>query len=541
MKKLITLLLALLLCLSCLVPAFAEDAAKPETQAAFAEEGTAGSSRETAVGPKDTKTAALKRQYEEWKFNREFFDDRYGYNKDFRQFYAEDPALTVVDHMVFLKVEATRWTEAHYALIDYFDTDEAEAAATTLRIPAKVNDLPVWIVMYDWSDWADGIYGTGYSNDTVTKVILEEGVGAAAYAFKNFTALKTVKIPSTATSIGYSAFEGCKNLKKIVGAENVTEVHSAAFCGCEKLAFFPHMETLKVIEGDAFSGCAFKSLTLAGSGWLSGGDEDNYSAQNAFANNKKLKSVTFLDGSKKKPLYIGFGAFCGCTALKTVTLPKKCKEIVIEDMAFKGCTALKTLRNTDRVTALWRFAFENCAALETFTLPAGVKTVAVDAFKGCKGLRTFHLLSDDIDLFSKRFSSGTRYQNDPSDEVSTNFIETLPKTCTVYVPTKEMKQTVLLHGCKGPVKVNVPVAAPKTFTATKQGSKVAFQWSKIKNADGYRLYVYNARTKAFEKLATLQAPKTSVTLKTAGKTFAVRAFRIINGDVSWSKAVKSAK
>ena len=590
MKKLIALLLAGMVCAGCLLSAFATEPTTAEATAAqsttvrfdgtdhcvvdppdeipeitttAAEVTTAPAEETTAPEPATaasdevaTETAQQpttipefnEEGYDEWYTSeagnyarwKGRFDDRVRYKREFRKFYADDPELTIVDHLVLLKNEATRYSKASYTLLDYFDTDEAEAAATTLRLPCEIDGLPVNFYFYCDSDYSAGVYDSGYTNDTVTKVILEEGfTGVPMFAFSNFTALKTVKIPASATAVGISAFQGCKQLKKIVGAENVTTVCSSAFAGCEKLAAFPHMEKLKTIEGSAFADCAFKSLTLYGSAWLSGGDEDHYSAMSAFGDNKKLKSVTFTDGSKKKNLTLGFGTFMGCTALKTVTFPKKCGGILIEDLAFKGCAALKTLNNVGKLSSIWRFAFEGCTALESFTLPAGIHSVSQDAFKGCKGLRTMTILSSDIDLLSRSIDSGTTYGSDDWNGVSSNFVNMLPKKCTVYVPTKEMKLVVKAHGAKGKVLVQVPVAAPKKLSASRKSDTVTLKWSKVKAADGYRLFLWNSKTKTFDKLKTVKAPTTTLTLKTAGKRFAVRAYRVVDGDVSWSKTVQS--
>ena len=584
MKKLISLLLALLVCAACLLPTFAETTeteteattaaenaetsapapTEPDTAAAsdwtttaiYAEspaptsEATrpaAGETETTTAAPDETQATTvqpteedgdspLRESYETWKGDR---GDNARYHRAYRKFYANDPDLTIVDHMVFKKVEATRWSKAYYALIDYFDTDEAEATATTLRIPSEINGLPVALDLAGDDDYVDGPFYNGYRNDTVRLVVLEEGfTGVASYAFTNFTALWTVKIPKTVTVIGYGAFCGCKLLNKIIGGENIAEVRSFAFDGCERLASFPHMETLKTIEGNAFSGCAFKKLNLSGDLRLSIGDEDNYSAWNAFADCKNLKTVTFLDGSEKKGLLIGMGSFRGCTSLKSVTLPKKCSDIQLDDSAFYGCTSLKTLGNMDKVTVIGRFTFANCTSLTSVTLPAGIKTVTQDAFKGCKNLKTLDLKSTDIDLLSRTFYNGWSYPGDDQGKTTTNFIKHIPKKCTVYVVNKDMKLAVKAHGCRGTVKIRVDVGAPKTFQAEKQGSAVRLQWSKVKNADGYRLYVYNAKTKTFEKLKTVKAPTLTVTLKTAGKAFAVRAFRKVDGDVSWGAAVR---
>ena len=545
MKKLISLFLAALLCFGCLVPVFAEETVESETTTA-AEETTAAAT-DTSWDPQVPSSSdpdfledeynSLQSQYARWKDDR---GDNARYHRAYRQFYATDPDLTIISHMVFKKHEKTRWSEAYYALLDYFDTDEAEALAWTLRIPSKVNDLPVVLRLAGDDEYVDGCFYNGYSNDTVRKIILDEGFTYVdSFAFTNFTSLWSVRIPKTVTTIGYGAFRGCRNLSRITGGEGITTVLGLAFDGCESLASFPHMETLKTIEGNAFSGCAFKKLTLSGNVLLSVGDEDNYSAWSAFEGCRNLQKVTFLDGSRKKPLCIDHSTFKDCTALQTVVLPKKCSYVDIFDLAFSGCTALETVKNTDKLTDISRYVFENCTSLESIVLPAGIKGVSEDAFVGCKSLKTVDIRSADIDLFSKTVSSGWTYGNDTRGEVTGNFVKFLPKTCTVYVVNKDMKLAVKAHGCKGKVQIKVAVGMPKTLKAEKKGKTYILKWSKVKNADGYRLYAVNAKTGKLTKLKTVTAPTTSVTLKTTGKTFAVKAFKKIDGDVSWSKITKN--
>lgn len=529
MNKLISFFLAILLCLSCLVPAFALDAAVQEQNEAQDAETTAAADPEFLEGEYNT----LQSQYAEWKSDR---GENARYHRAYRQFYATDPDLTIVGHMVFQKHEKKRWSEAYYALLDYFDTDEAEALAWTMRIPSEVNGLPVSLRIYGDDDYADGFFYNGYNNDTVRKIILDEGFTYVdSFAFTNFTSLWSVRIPKTVTTVGYGAFRGCRNLSRITGGEGITTVLGLAFSGCEKLASFPHMETLKTIEGDAFSGCGFKKLTLSGNAWLSCGDEDNYSAWRAFADNKKLTSVVFLDGSKKKNLVIGFSTFWGCTALKTVVFPKKCKEIVIEDNAFYGCTSLKWPGNPEKITEIWRFAFAGCTSLEHVMLPAGIKVVSEDAFKDCKNLKSLDLRSENIDLLSRRCDSGTSYQTDDYNGVSTNFVKFLPKTCTVYVANKDMKVTVKAHGCKGKVQIKVPVGMPKNIRAEKKGKNYTLKWSKVKNADGYRVYFYPYTGKRTYK--NVRGGAAALTLKNFSPekyhSVAVKAFRVVDGDVSW--------
>ena len=121
-----------------------------------------------------------------------------------------------------------------------------------------------------------------------------------------------------------------------------------------------------------------------------------------------------------------------------------------------------------------------------------------------------------------------------------NFLQDVPKKCTVYVSTKDMKYAVKAAGFKGAVKIRVNVPAPKTARVTKKNGQVTFKWSKVTKADGYRIWSYDAKTGKYTKLATVKAPKTTVTVKSNARQFVIRAYQIEAGDVSWS-AMKAFK
>ena len=531
MKKIISLLLALLLCLGCLMPAFAKDAAEP-----------AG----TTEAAKTSEEPALPEEYIRWAHGGPY-TDRGTFDRSFRTWYTRDPDIEIVDHMVFFKAPKYSWRPDQYIyrLIDFFDSDETERTATSLNIPAVVNGFPITVVGYNQCSYTAAAPDPAFANDTVKKVTVAEGLlNVGEYTFRNFTALKSVKLPSTLRTIGRSAFENCVNLKKVTGAVNLENVQDAAFKNCKKLASFGSMECLLNIEGEAFSGCAFKTLTLSGFARIVGpnGDLDYYADSGAFKNCKKLESVTFLPGRKTSRLWIGGNAFQGCSALQSVTFPKKCGGVNILHRAFQDCTALTALNRTAKLQSIGSKAFARCTALESLLLPEGIEQVAEDAFKGCKNLKTIDLRSNDVDLFGRTYNLWGDYfygSNATEEEVglSTNFVKKLPKKCTLFVVSLEMKQAAQLHDCTCKVKIEVDVNAPKALKATQKGSAVTLKWSKVKDADGYRLYAVNAKTGQLTALKTVAAPTTSVTLKTGGKRFAVKAFRDVDGDTSWSKTI----
>ncbi|MBQ7597646.1 MAG: leucine-rich repeat domain-containing protein [Clostridia bacterium] len=541
MKKLFSLALAVLLCLGCLVPAFAADVSAPAAATEAPSDATQEQpQQETAP---DAEQPALPEAYLKWAHGGQY-DDRGAFDRAFRQYYAADPDVTIIDHMVYVK--STMWSGWNkkvdcYRLIDFFDSDAAEAAATALCVPAEAGGLPVTMLAYDQTIPALTDAGQAFSNSTVKKVTIAEGFTVVPpFAFRNFTALKTVVLPTSMLHIGKSAFENCKKLKKVIGQTQLSTVETAAFKNCKKLSVFDSMQTLLNIQGEAFRGCAFQSLTLPGSLRIFGpqGDMDYYADTFAFADCKKLKSVTFLPGKKSYRLWIGASTFRGCTALESVTLPKKCKGVSILHRAFQDCTALKTLNATKKLASIGSKAFAR-SGLERLILTDSAKMIAEDAFAACKGLKTLDIRSADVDLFGRVYSLyGTYfYGNDYAEEhtPTTNFLKHLPKSCTVFVPTLEMKQIAQAHGCTAKLKIKADVPAPKKLKAASSGGTVTLKWSAVQGADGYRVYAVNVKTGALTPLKTLAAPTVRVTLKASGKAFAVKAFCDIDGDRSWSK------
>ncbi|MBQ4365383.1 MAG: leucine-rich repeat protein, partial [Clostridia bacterium] len=502
---------------------------------------------------------AWKEDYEIWRFSvyaryyswrgsdtEEIY--RASFEPVFRTFYADDPELSVVDHFVFKKFttyvyENKKRVKRTFAwVLDYFDTDEAEQACTTLRIPAELDGCRVQLDMwYSLSDDTDATRSIGYRNDVVKKLVIEEGPTTVSnYAFANFTALKTVYLPASVHTITRGAFQNCTNLKKVVVRGNLDRIGARAFEGCERLRSFDALEQVKNIEGRAFANSGLRSVTLRGDVWLNYGDEDADPIGYNFIDCKELKTVQFLDVDSDDALHylvLGWHCFDGCTALDTVTLPLGVKRIDIYENAFAGCTALRAVQHVTNLKTVYSNAFLNCRTLDTFVLPRGIEFAEADAFKGCTALKRFFVNSKNANLLKYKDYDDGDYRG---RSINGNFLASLPKDCTIFVVNKEMKYVFKTTGFKGAVKIRVNVPTPKTARMTRQNGKVRFVWSTVTKADGYRIWSYDARAGKYTRLATVKAPKTSVTLKTNARQFVIRAYQKEAGDVSWS-AVKTFK
>ena len=241
----------------------------------------------------------------------------------------------------------------------------------------------------------------------LTSVNLSACTGLTAIAdgtFKGSAALASVTLPTSVTSIGASAFEGCTALETI-NLTNVTNIGTDAFKGTKLLGgtegwegpvFYigtvaVAVDNEKIPEGGAVT---FKAGTTA-------------LAEGLFNGCTKLVSV---DLSSFELTAISANFFKGCSSLTTVVLPATITSI--GENAFSGCTNLATLTLPKNLTALGAGAFEgtkiaafdfsestftaipenafkDCASLASIKLPTRISSIGAHAFAGCTSLTEF--------------------------------------------------------------------------------------------------------------------------------------------------------
>lgn len=88
---------------------------------------------------------------------------------------------------------------------------------------------------------------------------LVKGIGDSA--FRN-SAIESVTIPSSVTSIGWNAFENCKQLSKATFNEGLGSISDDAFAGCTKLEELTIPSSVKYIRSGAFCNTGIKKLIL---------------------------------------------------------------------------------------------------------------------------------------------------------------------------------------------------------------------------------------------------------------------------------------
>lgn len=233
------------------------------------------------------------------------------------------------------------------------------------------------------------------------------------WAFKDCTALESIDIPDTVTKIGTRAFSGCNSLAAVKLSEKLKTIPSYAFNGCSSLTAIKLPENLNSIEANAFQGSGLQAVTIPASCAAVG----SY----AFAGCKGLATVTLQQGVKT------IGSYCinGCTALENVAIADTVE--AIGAYAFYNCDMLSKVVIPNSVTSLGNYIFANnekladvklgtgltaipqyafyeCPALKSVSIPYRVKTIGTKAFANCTALEEITIPQGVTSISSDAFS-----------------------------------------------------------------------------------------------------------------------------------------
>ena len=231
-----------------------------------------------------------------------------------------------------------------------------------------------------------------------------------------FVTIRSITIPEGVTSIGESAFSGCKSLTSITIPEGVTSLGSKAFEDCCALTSLMLPKSVTSIGDWAFSNCsALTSITIP--------ESVTHIGDFAFSCCSSLKSIEIPDGVDNvatlglhdcaKPAdadgYVFIGhilvryagnashvvipdgvtgidshAFAKCSTLMSVAIPESVRGIGID--AFSNCSSLTKITIPERVASIARYTFFGCSALTSIIIPESITHIGDRAFDGCSAL-----------------------------------------------------------------------------------------------------------------------------------------------------------
>lgn len=142
---------------------------------------------------------------------------------------------------------------ANEQLFDFEFTPDNTAAIVTrykgtaadVTIPSRYKGKPV-----------TAINNAVFPNSAVTSVTIPDSITSIPdAAFANCSKLTNISIPNSVTSIGYSAFSDCTSLKSITLPSSLSTISRALFSGCSQLTTIHIPDSVSSIQFYAFHDC----------------------------------------------------------------------------------------------------------------------------------------------------------------------------------------------------------------------------------------------------------------------------------------------
>jgi hypothetical protein len=175
---------------------------------------------------------------------------------------------------------------------------------------------------------------TGFTAFTVPATVQTIG----NYAFEKCAALQSVNWTSIASplTLGSNAFTECTALTSVVLPDALTSIGSSAFLSCASLTVITLPTSLETIGSSAFKQTGLTTLTLPTTA--------KTISPGAFQNCENLRWVKWPvspAGAALSNANSASGAFSGCTQLEKVELPGNLSDL--SNYSFTKCTALRVV------------------------------------------------------------------------------------------------------------------------------------------------------------------------------------------------------
>ncbi len=225
--------------------------------------------------------------------------------------------------------------------------------------------------------------------DSITEVILGDGVIIGELAFSECKELKSVTFSNGITAIGEKAFFQCAKLETVIISDSVADIGSYAFYICKALKSVTFGNGLTTIGSDVFS-VTFKDTEGSELEASVANLKDSTFTGSEGVLTKDDSSILTVDGIRYKLSTDGTATVIGYAGTATdVTIPATVSNgtatynvIGIGEGVFKGCAGLTTIIIPDSVTSIGATAFTNCTGIEKAVFGKGIESVGVGAFDG---------------------------------------------------------------------------------------------------------------------------------------------------------------
>lgn len=262
------------------------------------------------------------------------------------------------------------------------------------------------------------IFEGAFNGTALKSIIIPPSVTTLGSAFLYCTSLTSAEVSGSVKIITRDAFRGCTALSTVKLCEGITGIERFAFSGCKALADVYMPGSLCEIADYAFQNCfGLKAIhipdlsawcnTAFASAWCDGGWEGTVQFSLYVDGVKQEGQLRIPDGVTRVPDAFGhcpditslvipssveiidYGAFAGCKSLEKVELSDSVK--YIGQSAFSGCTALKAVNIPRNLSTIESYTFAGCSSLEFIDIPSNVATIGEHAFDGCIALNNLRL------------------------------------------------------------------------------------------------------------------------------------------------------
>lgn len=232
-----------------------------------------------------------------------------------------------------------------------------------------------------------------YGCENVAEFKLSQSISSIGrYAFAKLRLIEAITIYGNNTVVGAGAFEDCSSLAEITILTGVDSLGNSAF-GFTAITTLTLPETLSSLEGNPFAGCPLESLEILSPDADFFFDDEHKTLFNAdktllYYVSTTASGVYVLDETVTS---IMAGAFAG-SQITSITLPAQFTAIA--DGTFRNCTKLESITIGKNITSIGAFAFEGCTSLASVNFEqGGTRGLAIGegAFKGCTALKTVEL------------------------------------------------------------------------------------------------------------------------------------------------------
>lgn len=329
-----------------------------------------------------------------------------------------------------------------------------------VSVARKGEFAQTYIEMTD-ADWSKGINVKviGALNDTdlanlkkLTKLrnldLSDATFDALPQSFlSNNNTLNEITLPENIKIIPSSAFNYCKNLRK-VHATGLNRINESAFNECRKLTDIDISDVV-VIERNAFCYCEqFAPAELP--------VNMTFLGPSAFYNTG-VKEVVIPNNVLK----IGNQAFAYCKKLRKVTMHDAVSGIGSE--AFEYCPLLAEINIPEAVTFINDEAFLGCTSLTEITLPSNLESLGSSVFQNCNNLTTIKCKAVTPPATSGNFTNGM--------DLNHCTLYVAPFTIDAYRAANNWKEFYIMKPLNEPVK-NIYVKRPMTFDLMSEDNAV---------------------------------------------------------------------